>query len=191
MRLLFPTFYDKVMILQPLFLHRRETQPLVEEVISSNDEVEAQFEEVEEETEEENTKSLICDEDFEIFYHQDVTEDVASTSRPATSVISEDQEATESPEAMVIEKRLPDLLSILESHIEDVTLEVPIMPRPPSSIPPPPTQFDLADKKWKRDKKGEKVPSRKGKSKKKLLLNKLRLPKLLGPNKGAKERLQR
>ena len=47
------------------------------------------------------------------------------------------------------------------------------------------------DKKRKMDKKGGKGPSRKGKSKKKLLLNKLRLSKLLGPNNGAEERLQR
>ena len=53
---------------------------MVEEVASSNDEVEAQFEEIEEETKEESTESLAWDEDFEIFYHQDKTEDVASTS---------------------------------------------------------------------------------------------------------------
>ena len=66
-----------------------------------------------------------------------------------------------------------------------------MVPRPPTPIPPPPTWSDLADKKRKMDKKGGKGPFRKGKSKKKLLLNKLRLSKLLAPNKGAEERLQR
>ena len=68
----------------------QETQPLVEEVLSLDNEVKAQSEEVEEETEEESTKGLVCDEDFEIFYHKNMIEDVASTSRPATVVIIED-----------------------------------------------------------------------------------------------------
>ena len=45
---------------------------------------------VDEETEEESTIGLVCDEDFEIFYHKNMIEDVASTSRPATVVIIED-----------------------------------------------------------------------------------------------------
>ena len=68
----------------------QETQPLVEEVLSLDNEVKAQSEEVEEETEEESTKGLVCDEDFEIFYHKNMIEDVASISRPATVVIIED-----------------------------------------------------------------------------------------------------
>ena len=68
----------------------QETQPLVEEVLSLDNEVKAQSEEVEEETEEESTIGLVCDEDFEIFYHKNMIEDVASTSRPATVVIIKD-----------------------------------------------------------------------------------------------------
>ena len=37
---------------------------------------------------------------------------------------------------MVIKKRLPDLLFLLESHASDATLEVPIVPRPPTPAPP-------------------------------------------------------
>ena len=66
-----------------------------------------------------------------------------------------------------------------------------MVPKPPTPIPPPPTWSDQVDKKRKMDKKGGKGPFRNGKSKKKLLLNKLRLSKLLGPNNGAEERLQR
>ena len=102
---------------------------MVKEVISSNEEVEAQSEEFEEETKEESTESLIRDEDFEIFYHPDVTEDIASMSKPIAVTVNEDQEATEVPEAMVIKKKLPDLLSILESHTGDATPEVPVVPR--------------------------------------------------------------
>ena len=45
-----------------------------------------------------------------------MTEDIVSTLRPITVVVSKDQKAIEIPEAMVIEKKLPDLLSLLESH---------------------------------------------------------------------------
>ena len=120
---------------------------MVKEVISSNEEVEAQFEEIEEETKEESTENLVRDEDFEIFYHPDMTEDIASMSKPIAVTVSEDQEATEVPEAMVIEKKLPDLLSILESHTGDATPEVPVVPRPPTPAPSPPTQTKLIGKK--------------------------------------------
>ena len=72
-----------------------ETQPSVEEVISSDNKVEAQSEEVEEETEEESTESLVCNKNFEILYNRDMTEDVVSTSRSVTIAVSEDQEVVE------------------------------------------------------------------------------------------------
>nr|POE55882.1 hypothetical protein CFP56_66003 [Quercus suber] len=93
-----------------------KTQPSVEEVVSSDDEVKAQSKEVEEETKEESIESLIHDVHFEIFYDRDMTEDLVSTLRSVTVAISEDQEAIEILEAMVIENKLPDLLSLLESH---------------------------------------------------------------------------
>ena len=37
---------------------------------------------------------------------------------------------------MVFEKRLPDLLFLLESHAGDATLEVPVVPRPPTPALP-------------------------------------------------------
>ena len=47
----------------------QEIQPLVEEVTFSDDEVDAHSKEIEEETKEESIESLVCDKDFEIFYH--------------------------------------------------------------------------------------------------------------------------
>lgn len=81
-----------------------------------------------------------------------------TTSTPVAVAISTDQGATEVPEGMVIEKRLLDLLSLLESHFGDATPEIPMVPRPPTpaSPPPPPPQTDPADKIRKRDKKGGK-----------------------------------
>lgn len=57
---------------------------------------------------------------------------------------------------MMIEKKLPDLLSLLESHARDATPEVVVVPRPPTPIPPPPIQTERADKKRKKDNKGGK-----------------------------------
>ena len=51
------------------------------------------------------------------------------------------------PEGMVIKKRLPDLLSLLESYTGTTVPEVPIIPRPPTPILPAFTQTELADKK--------------------------------------------
>ena len=79
-------------------------------------EVEVQSEELEEEFEGESTESLVWDEDFEVLYHQDKIEDVAFASISSAVVVSEGQGAINVPEAMVIEKKLPDLLSLLESH---------------------------------------------------------------------------
>ena len=79
---------------------------------------------------------MVHEEVFEVFYHPDVTEDAATTSTLVVVAVSTDQGATKVPEAMVIEKRLPDLLSLLESHVSDATPEVPVVPRPPTPAPP-------------------------------------------------------
>ena len=66
---------------------------------------------------------------------------------------------------MVIEKKLPDLLSLLESHAGDATPEIAVVPWPPTPIlppPPPPTQTEPVDKKRKRDKKGGKGSTEEG-----------------------------
>ena len=122
-----------------------DPQPLTEEVISSDDKLESQSKGTEEETQEESIESLIHDEDFEDFYLQDETEDIASNSRLVAASISADQEAIVIPEVMVLEKRMPNLLSLLESHVGGAIPEVPIMPRPPTSTPPPPSQTKTAD----------------------------------------------
>ena len=80
---------------------------------------------------------------------------------------------------MVIETKLPDLLSLLESHVGDATPEIAVVLRPPTPIlPPPPPQLKL--NQLTRNERGIKrvvrALPRKGRSKKKLLLNKLRLP---------------
>ena len=65
-------------------------------------------------------------------------EDAVTSSTSVTVAVSDDQEATEIPEGMMIEKRLPGLLSLLESHAGDATLEVLVVPRPSMPAPPPP-----------------------------------------------------
>ena len=52
-------------------------------------EVEVQSEELEEEFEGESTESLVRDEYFEVFYHQDKTGDVAFASISSAVVVSE------------------------------------------------------------------------------------------------------
>lgn len=59
-------------------------------------------------------------------------------------------------EGMVIKKRFPYLLSLLESHAGTATLKVTLVARRPTPIPPAPIQTKPADKKRKRDKKGGK-----------------------------------
>ena len=66
------------------------------------------------------------------------------------------------PEGMVIEKKLPDLLFLLESHTGTTNLEIPIVPRPSTPIPLAPVQTKAADKKGKRDKIGGKRPIKEG-----------------------------
>ena len=94
--------------------------------------------ESEDHTLEEDTEYLVQDEDVEIFYHTNESEEEGLSPQPTIALVSEDQEAIEVPEGMVIEKRLPDLLSLLESQTGTAAPEVPIVPRPPTSIPPTP-----------------------------------------------------
>ena len=67
-----------------------------------------------------------------------MTEDTVTTFTPIIVTLSTDQGAIEVPERMVIEKRLPDLLSLLKSHSKDATPEIPMVPRPPTPAPPLP-----------------------------------------------------
>ena len=65
-------------------------------------------------------------------------------------------------EGMVIEKRLPDLLSLLESHARTTAPKAPIVPKPLTLIPSTPEQTEPVDKKRKREKKGGKGPIKEG-----------------------------
>ena len=65
-----------------------------------------------------------------------MSEEEGLSPQLTTALVSEDQEDTEVPEGMVIEKKLPDLLSLLESHARTIAPEVPIVPRPLTPIPP-------------------------------------------------------
>lgn len=62
----------------------------------------------------------------------------------------------------MIEKRLPGLLSLLESHAGDATPEVPVVPKPPMPASPPTIQIEPTDKKRKRDKKAGKGTTEEG-----------------------------
>nr|POE92508.1 hypothetical protein CFP56_37952 [Quercus suber] len=123
-----------------------------EKIIPSKDEAEVQSKEAKNE----GFESLVREEDFELFYHPGMTEDAMITFAPIVIAISTDQGATEVPERMVIEKRLPDLLSLLQSHSRDANLEISMVPRPPTLASPLPPQNNPANKIKKRDKKGGK-----------------------------------
>nr|POF21366.1 hypothetical protein CFP56_43490 [Quercus suber] len=69
---------------------------------------------------------------------------------------------------MVIEKRVPDLLALLESHAGEATPEVLVVSRPSTLAPPSPSQTDHTDRKRKMERKQEKRLSKRGRSKKKL-----------------------
>ena len=71
-----------------------------EEIIPSEDKADIQPKE----TEEEDFGSPIHKEDFEVFYHPDVTEGAVTTSTPSTVAISSNQGATEVPERMVLKR---------------------------------------------------------------------------------------
>ena len=134
----------------------KDPQPVVEEITSSDKEAKTESEKAEDSTSKENTKSPVRDEDFEVFYHLDETKKEASNSQLATTLVSENQEATKVPETVVIEKRLPALLSLLESYVGTTIPEVLIVPRPSMPIPPPPPQTELVERKMKKEQKRRK-----------------------------------
>lgn len=103
-----PTFKEP----QPL-VEEINPQPFVEEITSSDEETESNFED---NTLEEDIENSVYDEDFEVFYRSNEPEGEELSPYPSTALVSEDQEAIKVLEGMVIEKRLPGLLSLLESH---------------------------------------------------------------------------
>lgn len=123
-----------------------------EEIIPSKDETKVRSKEAKEK----GFESLVHEEDFEVFYCPDLTKDIAITSTPTVVVVSADHDATKVLEGMVVEKRLPNLLSLLESHVDDATTKIPVVPRHPTPTPLPSPQTDPTDKKRKPDKKAGK-----------------------------------
>lgn len=57
---------------------------------------------------------------------------------------------------MVNEKRVPDLLYLLESHAGDATPKILVVLTPPTPAPSSPPQTNPIDKKRKKDKKAGK-----------------------------------
>ena len=62
-----------------------------------------------------------------------------SAPQLTTALVSENQEDIKVLEGMVIEKRLSDLLSLLESHARATIPKVPVIPKPLTPIPVAPT----------------------------------------------------
>ena len=98
-------------------------------------------------------------------------------------------------EAMVVETSMPGLLSLLESYARTTTLEVLMVPRPPTPILPPPPQNEPAKKK---NGKGrsigttmEKVQPRRERSKKKHLPSIPKQRKQAEPNKEGEVRISK
>ena len=153
----------------------KDPQPIIVEITSPNKETKTRSKD---NNSEEDTENPIRGEDFEVLYCIDKYEEEGLSPHLAATLVSEDQEAIEVPEGMVIEKRLPDLLSLLESHTGTIAPKVPIVPRLPTPSPPTPTQTDLADKEWKRDKKGGKGPIVEGEVQEEALLEPTKVAKM-------------
>ena len=64
---------------------------------------------------------------------------------------------------MVLQRRTPNLLALLESHVGSATPEVSVDPRPPTPLPSRTSPIELVEKKRKRDKKSGKGMSEEGK----------------------------
>lgn len=77
-------------------------------------------------------------------------------------------------EGMMIKKKLPNLLSLLESHTGTAAPEVPVVPKPPTPILLAWVQTEPTDKNEKRTKEGEMELLRGVKSWKKPLLSPLK-----------------
>ena len=58
-----------------------------------------------------------------------MTEDTTTTSNSVVIAVSANQKAIQVPEGMVIKKRVLDLLSLLESHVNEATTEISVVPR--------------------------------------------------------------
>ena len=84
------------------------------------------------------------------FYHLDVIKDTITTSTSVVVAVSANQEAIQVPEGMLIEKRVPDLLSLLESHANEATPKISVVPRPSTPTSAPSPKIDPFDNKRKK-----------------------------------------
>ena len=90
-------------------------------------------------------------------------ESLGANSRCQFTVhISSDQETTNIPKAMVLQRKNISLLALLESHTGGTTLEVAINPHPPTPFPSRVSLAEALEKKRKKDKKARKDMSEEG-----------------------------
>ena len=160
-----PTFKDP----QPVELPAPENPYLIiEEITSLDEEGETNSEDT---ILEEDTENPVRDKDFEIFYHTHAFVEEGLSPQLTTALVSEDQEVTKVPKGMVIENKLPDLLSLLESHARTTVPEAPVVPRPPTPIPLAFVQTELVEKNGKWTKEGVNELLKRPKLERKLLLS--------------------
>ena len=99
--------------------------------------------------------------DFDVFYRANTKESPEPSHRPRlTAQVNTSQEVTDIPEGMVLEEKMPKLLTLLTTHTGGNSLVVPVIPWPPTFVPPYPSSLKTAKKKRKKGK-----PSRKESSK--------------------------
>lgn len=103
------------------------------------------------------TQQEVIDKDFEVFYQQEDPENALSTShhRLRPTQVSTNQEATNIPEGMKIEEKIPDLLALLTTHTGGSSLAVAVVTRPPTPAPTRMSSVNTVDKKWKRAQEGK------------------------------------
>lgn len=86
-----------------------------------------------------------------------MTEDTTITSTSVVVVVRANQEAIQVLKGMVIEKRVPNLLSLIESHAGEAAPEISVVSRPPTPTPTPTPapspRIDPVDNKRKRENK--------------------------------------
>jgi len=103
------------------------------------------------------------EEDFENFNRPDYTEHSEASSKPqVTACVSVNQEGSDVPEGMVIQKNMPNLLALLETRAEGASLAVIIDLRPPTPLPAQTSPSKPREKKRKKDKRTKKKGSEEG-----------------------------
>lgn len=93
-------------------------------------------------------------EDFEVFDQPNLAKSLeAIPKRLVSTQVSTKQKATDIPEAIVLQRRTPNILALLESHAKSATLEVAVDPKPPTPHPSRAFLIKLGEKIRKRDKR--------------------------------------